>query len=148
MPMTRWEFRIVSCLAGAHASARCLKMLVMRFADVQWPAPLIGFGILRRNINLWLLLLLLGYTLNIIMIGNEAYTPGGLDNLVALVCDSSESSSSSLYASSTACLLRAPLLEAEPMTIIGLQPTAVGDTCVWSHRVTVLFARNLKLGGV
>jgi len=32
MPITRWEFRI--------ASATCLKMLVMRFADVQWPAPL------------------------------------------------------------------------------------------------------------
>jgi len=39
-PMTRWEFRIVPCLAGGNASATCLKMLVMRFADVQWPAPL------------------------------------------------------------------------------------------------------------
>jgi len=35
MPMTRWEFRIVPCLAGGNASATCLKMLVMRFADVQ-----------------------------------------------------------------------------------------------------------------
>jgi len=35
MPMTRWEFRIVSCLAGGNTSATCLKMLVMRFADVQ-----------------------------------------------------------------------------------------------------------------
>jgi len=40
MPMTRWEFRIVPCLAGGNASATCLKMLVMRFADVQWLAPL------------------------------------------------------------------------------------------------------------
>jgi len=38
--MTQWLFRIVPCLAGANASAICLKMLVMRFADVQWPAPL------------------------------------------------------------------------------------------------------------
>jgi len=29
MPMTRWEFRIVPCLAGGNASATCLKMLVM-----------------------------------------------------------------------------------------------------------------------
>jgi len=35
MPMTQWEFRIVPCLAGGNASATCLKMLVMRFADVQ-----------------------------------------------------------------------------------------------------------------
>jgi len=35
MPMTRWEFRIVPFLAGGNASATCLKMLVMRFADVQ-----------------------------------------------------------------------------------------------------------------
>jgi len=35
MPMTRWELRIVPCLAGGNASATCLKMLVMRFADVQ-----------------------------------------------------------------------------------------------------------------
>jgi len=27
-------------IAGGNASATCLKMLVMRFADVQWPAPL------------------------------------------------------------------------------------------------------------
>jgi len=33
--MTRWWFRIVSCLAGGNASATCLKILVMRFADVQ-----------------------------------------------------------------------------------------------------------------
>jgi len=33
MPMTRWEFRIVTCLAGGNAFATCLKMLVMRFAD-------------------------------------------------------------------------------------------------------------------
>jgi len=38
--MTRWEFRIVSCLAGGNASATHLNMLVMRFADVQCPAPL------------------------------------------------------------------------------------------------------------
>jgi len=35
MPMTQWEFRIVPCLAGGNASATCIKMLVMRFADVQ-----------------------------------------------------------------------------------------------------------------
>jgi len=35
MPTTRWEFRIVPCIAGGNASATCLKMLVMRFADVQ-----------------------------------------------------------------------------------------------------------------
>jgi len=35
MPMTRWEFRIVPCLAGGNASATCLKMLFFRFADVQ-----------------------------------------------------------------------------------------------------------------
>jgi len=40
MPMTRWVFRIVPCLAGGNASATCLKMLAMRFADLQWPAPL------------------------------------------------------------------------------------------------------------
>jgi len=40
MPMNWWEFRIVPCLAGGNASATCLKMLVMRFADVQLPAPL------------------------------------------------------------------------------------------------------------
>jgi len=39
MPMNRWEFSIVRCLAGGNTSATCLKMLVMRFADV-WPAPL------------------------------------------------------------------------------------------------------------
>jgi len=33
--MTRWEFWIVPCLAGGNASATWLKMLVMRFADVQ-----------------------------------------------------------------------------------------------------------------
>jgi len=32
MPMTRWLFRIVPCLVG-NASATCLKMMVMRFAD-------------------------------------------------------------------------------------------------------------------
>jgi len=35
MPMTRWEFRIVTCLAGGIVSATCLKMQVIRFADVQ-----------------------------------------------------------------------------------------------------------------
>jgi len=40
MPMTRWEFWIVPCLAGGNASVTCLKVLVKRFADVQWPAPL------------------------------------------------------------------------------------------------------------
>jgi len=35
MPMTRWEFRIVPCLAVGNASATCLKMLVICFADVQ-----------------------------------------------------------------------------------------------------------------
>jgi len=34
MPMTRWEFGIVPCLAGGKASATCLKMLVMPFDDV------------------------------------------------------------------------------------------------------------------
>jgi len=33
--MTRWEFRIVPYLAGGYASATCLKILVIRFADVQ-----------------------------------------------------------------------------------------------------------------
>jgi len=32
MPMTRWEFRILPCLAGRNASATCLKMLVMHFS--------------------------------------------------------------------------------------------------------------------
>jgi len=32
--MTQWEFRIVPCLAGGNTSATCLKMLVMRLADV------------------------------------------------------------------------------------------------------------------
>jgi len=40
MPMTQWEFRMIPCLSGGNASATCLKMLVMRFADVQQPAPL------------------------------------------------------------------------------------------------------------
>jgi len=35
MPMTRWEFRVVLCLAGGNASATCFNMLVMRFADVK-----------------------------------------------------------------------------------------------------------------
>jgi len=35
MQMTRWEIKIVPCLAGGNASVTCLKMLVMRFADVQ-----------------------------------------------------------------------------------------------------------------
>jgi len=35
MPMTRWELRIVPRLAAGNASAICLKMLVMRFANVQ-----------------------------------------------------------------------------------------------------------------
>jgi len=32
IPMTRWKFRIVPCLAGENSSATCLKMLVMRFS--------------------------------------------------------------------------------------------------------------------
>jgi len=35
MLVNRWEFRIALCLAGGNASATCLKMQVMRFADVQ-----------------------------------------------------------------------------------------------------------------
>jgi len=35
MLMTQWDFRIFPCLAGGNASATCLKMLVMHFADVQ-----------------------------------------------------------------------------------------------------------------
>jgi len=35
MPVARWKFGNVLCLAGGNASATCLKMLVMRFADVQ-----------------------------------------------------------------------------------------------------------------
>jgi len=35
MPMTQCEFRNVSYLAGGNASAICLLMLGMRFADVQ-----------------------------------------------------------------------------------------------------------------
>jgi len=35
MPMARWEFRMVPCLAGGNASATSLMMMVMRFADVQ-----------------------------------------------------------------------------------------------------------------
>jgi len=55
MSMTRCEFRIVSYLAGGNASATCLKMLVMCFADVSrlW----VCFCILRRIINFSLLLL-------------------------------------------------------------------------------------------
>jgi len=34
MPITRWEFWIILCLAGGNASATCLKVLVKRFADV------------------------------------------------------------------------------------------------------------------
>jgi len=34
MPITRWEFRIVPWLAEGNISATCLKMLVMRFADM------------------------------------------------------------------------------------------------------------------
>ena len=33
-------FNIVPCLVGENASATCLKILVMRPAEVQWPAPL------------------------------------------------------------------------------------------------------------
>jgi len=33
MPMTRWEFMIVPCLAGGNASATCLRILAMCFAD-------------------------------------------------------------------------------------------------------------------
>jgi len=36
MPMSRWAFRIVPCLAGGNAYATCIKMLAMRFADVQY----------------------------------------------------------------------------------------------------------------
>jgi len=57
MPMTQWEFTIVSCLAGGNAPATCLKMLVMRIADVQGPAPLSLLLHLRRNINFSLFLL-------------------------------------------------------------------------------------------
>jgi len=55
MPMTQWEFRIVPCSAVGNASATCLKILVMRFADVQCafdkchfdkPAPLINVRLL------------------------------------------------------------------------------------------------------
>ena len=35
MPMTRWLFRIVPCLAGRNTFAICHKTLVMRPADVQ-----------------------------------------------------------------------------------------------------------------
>jgi len=36
MLMTLWEFQnLVPCLAGGNASATCLKMLVLRFSDVQ-----------------------------------------------------------------------------------------------------------------
>jgi len=59
MPMTRLEFRTVPCLSGGNVSATCLKMLFMRFADVQWPAPLsLHSSCLRRSINVKLLLLL------------------------------------------------------------------------------------------
>jgi len=37
--MTRWEFKIVPCLAGGNASATCLKMLVIRYADVPLSLP-------------------------------------------------------------------------------------------------------------
>jgi len=61
MPMTLWLFRIVPCLAGGNASATCLKMLVMHFADVQGPAPLSLHSISKAHykcqvINLLLLL--------------------------------------------------------------------------------------------
>jgi len=42
----RWEFRIVPCLAGGNASATCLKMLFMRFADVQWLRLWVSFTFL------------------------------------------------------------------------------------------------------
>jgi len=64
--MTRWEFRIVP-VAGGNASATCLKMLVMRFADVQGLRDLylwVCFCILWRNINFLLLLLILNITYN------------------------------------------------------------------------------------
>jgi len=32
--MNQWEFRIAPCVAGGYASATCLKMLGIRFADV------------------------------------------------------------------------------------------------------------------
>jgi len=38
MPMTRWELRIVPCLAVGNTSATCFKMLFMCFADVRKPA--------------------------------------------------------------------------------------------------------------
>jgi len=34
MPTTLWEFTIDLCLAGGNASATCLKVLAMHFADV------------------------------------------------------------------------------------------------------------------
>jgi len=45
----------VPCLAGGNASAACLKMLVMRFADVQWPAPLslLLLFVAQYKLNCW-----------------------------------------------------------------------------------------------
>jgi len=51
MPMTRWEFKIVPCLAGGNASATCLKMLVRRFPMCNDLRLWVCFGILRRNIK-------------------------------------------------------------------------------------------------
>ena len=59
MLMTRWLFRIFPRVAGGSASAMCHKALVMRLADVHLPEPLSLHCIMRRNINVRLLLLLL-----------------------------------------------------------------------------------------
>jgi len=51
MPMTRWEFWIVPCLAGGNASATCLKMQVTCFVNVQWPAPLSLYSMFKSQYN-------------------------------------------------------------------------------------------------
>jgi len=61
MPMSRWEFRIVPFLAGENASvmqhaSRCWSCVFPMRNDLRlW----VCFGILRRNINLSLLLLII-----------------------------------------------------------------------------------------
>jgi len=57
MPTTRWEFRIVPCLARKKASATCLKMLVMRFVDV--PAPLSFHSMFKGHYKCQVIILLL-----------------------------------------------------------------------------------------
>jgi len=59
MPMTRWEFRIVPCLAGGKASATCHKMLVIRFGDVQWSAPLSFYSMFKSQYKFQVIIIII-----------------------------------------------------------------------------------------